>query len=110
MLFVPSKVKHRVADHYVCEPIRKRHLFNESDLEVLRWQSGPKRIRELANVLNTVDIFIHCIYFAPLAQQMDQVSSVSTTGVEDAHACDDVSSQNLIKYVNINLPELFLNI
>jgi len=41
---------------------------------------------------------------------MNQISSVSTASVEDPHVCGDVSSQNLIEYVNINLAELFLNL
>src|ERR1039458_1621609 len=110
MPFIPSKVKHRVADHRICKPVWKRHLLNEPDLEVLRWQSGHKRSRKLANMFNSVGILIRCKYFAPLAQQMNQISPVSTAGVEDAHTCGEVSSQNLIEYVNINLPELFLKI
>ncbi len=61
-------------------------------------------------MLNTFGILIHCEYFAPFAQQMDKVSSVSTAGVEYSHAWCDVSSQNLIKYININMAELFLNV
>jgi hypothetical protein len=41
---------------------------------------------------------------------MDQISSVSTSGVEHPHAWGDVSSQNLIEYVNIYMAELFLNV
>ena len=61
-------------------------------------------------MLNAAGILIHCKYFAPFAQQMDQISSVSTSGVEHPHAWGDVSSQNLIEYVNIYMAELFLNV
>ncbi len=60
-------------------------------------------------MLNTVGILIDRKNFAPLAQQMNQVSSVSTAGVEYTHASGDVSSQDLVKYIDINVAELFLN-
>ncbi len=57
----------------------------------------------------TLGIGVHRKYFAALAKQMNQVAPVSASRVEHAHACRDVSSQNLIEYVDINLPELLLN-
>ncbi len=61
-------------------------------------------------MLNTVGIRIECKNFTPFAQQMDKVPSVSAAGVEYTHARGDVSSQNLIEYVNINLAELLPNL
>jgi hypothetical protein len=61
-------------------------------------------------MLNAAGIRIHCKYFAPFAKQMDQISSVSAAGVEYPHARGDVSSQNLIEYININMAELLLNL
>src|SRR5450631_1034652 len=46
---------------------------------------------------------------ATFTQQMNQVTSISAAGIEDAHSCCDISSQNLIEYININLSELFLH-
>jgi hypothetical protein len=40
---------------------------------------------------------------------VDEVSSVTASGVEHAHAGTDVPAQYLVEDVDINLPELFLN-
>ena len=109
MAFVPCKVENRVADHHIRKPIGKRHLFNQTNLKVFRRQSSLKRSRKPADMFNSRRIRVHRKYFAPLAQKMHQVSPVPASGVEHAHAGRDVSSQDLIEHVNINLPELFLN-
>jgi hypothetical protein len=41
---------------------------------------------------------------------MDQVSAISAPSVEHTHALRNISAQDLIEYVNIDLTELFLNV
>ncbi len=59
-------------------------------------------------MLDALGILIQGEYLASLAQQMDQVSSVPASGIEHAHAGCDVSTQNLIEDVNIDLSKLLL--
>jgi hypothetical protein len=40
---------------------------------------------------------------------MHEVSSIAAPGIEDTHAGRDVSAEDLVEDVNINLAELFLN-
>jgi hypothetical protein len=44
-----------------------------------------------------------------LSQQIDKVSAVSTSGVKNAHARRDVSTQDLIENVDIDLAKTLLN-
>jgi hypothetical protein len=60
-------------------------------------------------MLNCVGILIQGEYLAPLAQKMYQISPVPASSVENAHIRRDVPAQNLIEYVDINLPKLLLN-
>ncbi len=60
-------------------------------------------------MLNTVGIRVQREYLAPLAQQMYQISPVPTSSVEHTHTRCDIPAQNLIEYVDINLPKLLLN-
>ena len=60
-------------------------------------------------MVNRVGICVQCEYLAPLAQQMYKISSVAASRVENAHIRSDVSAQNLIEYIDINLPKLILN-
>jgi hypothetical protein len=60
-------------------------------------------------VLNAASVLIEGENLAPLAQQMHQISSVTAAGVQNPHSRSDVSAQNLIEDVNIDLPELFLH-
>jgi hypothetical protein len=58
-----------------------------------------------------LNAFCICIYredLAPLAQEMHQVPTVSTPRVEDTHSTGDVSPQNLVEDINVDLAELFL--
>ena len=47
--------------------------------------------------------------FAALAEQVDEVTPVSASGIENNHAGENVSAQDLIKDVDIDLAELVLN-
>jgi hypothetical protein len=60
-------------------------------------------------MLHRIGIRVQREYLAPLAQQMHQVSPIAASSVENAHIRCNVPTQNLIEYVDINLPKLFLN-
>src|SRR5580658_3651129 len=102
-------MQHRIADHHIREPVRESHLFDQRNLEVLRWKSGIERSRKPADMVNAPRIRVHCEDFAALARQVNEVPSVAASGVEHAHARGDVSAQNLIEDVNIDLAELLLD-
>jgi hypothetical protein len=40
---------------------------------------------------------------------MDQVASVTASGVDDAHGSGNISAQNLIEYIDVDLPKLLLD-
>jgi len=60
-------------------------------------------------MLDTSRIRIHREHLAPFAQKVNQVPPIPAPRVEHPHPRRNVPAQNLIEYVNINLPELFLN-
>jgi len=59
-------------------------------------------------MIDTFGILIQCEDLASLAQQVDQVSSVAASGVEHTHTGRNVSAQNLVEDINIDLTELLL--
>lgn len=109
MLFVASKMKDRIADHHIGQSVREGHLLNQSCLKVIRRQASRKRRRKLTKMLDRLGRFIDRKDLAALAQEMHEISSISAAGIENPHVRGDVSSQDLIEDVNIDLPELFLN-
>jgi hypothetical protein len=59
-------------------------------------------------MVNACGILIQSKYVAPFSHQVDQVASETASSIEHAHAGRNVSTQNLIEDININLPELLL--
>lgn len=59
-------------------------------------------------MIDPFGVLIDCEDLAPFAHQVDQVPAVTATGIEHPHARCDVSTQNLVEDININLPELLL--
>jgi hypothetical protein len=102
-------VKHSVAENYLREAIGKRHLLDRSHLEVFRGQSGLERCGQLADVLHAFGILVECKYFTACAQQIDEVATITASGVQHTHAWRNVPAQNLIEYVDIDLAELVLD-
>jgi hypothetical protein len=60
-------------------------------------------------VLNSLSVRVHCKHFTAFAKQMHQISTVSAASVEHAHTLRDVSAQDLIEHVNVDLAELVLD-
>jgi len=105
---IPREVEHGGADDYVGELIGERHAFDGANLKIIRRQSRPQRCRQLAHVIDTFGILIQREYLASFSQQVDQVPPVTASGIEHAHAGRNVSTQNLVEDINIDLPELLL--
>jgi len=59
-------------------------------------------------VLHSILIRIDGERFATLAKQVDEIPPEAAAGVEHPHSWRDVSAQNLIEEVDVNLAELFL--
>ena len=78
-------------------------------LEILRRQTGSERCGELANVVNSRGVRVDCKHLAALAKQVNEIPAVSAPGVEHAHTLVDISAEDLIEDVNIDLAELVLN-
>jgi hypothetical protein len=110
LLFVAREMENRITNHDVGEPGREGHRFNEANSEILRGQTGAERCRELAHVLNSLGVRVDCKHFATFTEQVNEVPAISATGVEHTHASIDISAEDLIEDVNIDLAELFLNI
>ena len=109
MLLVPSKVQHGVTQHHIREPIRKRHSLNLPNPEVLRWQTRRQNPRQLPYMIHTVGIRIQRKYLAPHAQQVHQIPPKPAAGIQNRHPSSDISAQDLVKNINVDLPELLLN-
>src|ERR1700722_12706074 len=60
-------------------------------------------------MLNRVAVSVECEYLAPLAQQMHQIAPIPASRIEHPHSRRDVAAQNLVEYVDVDLPELLLN-
>jgi len=59
-------------------------------------------------MLHSLRIRIDGDYFAAFAHQVNQVPSETCAGIQHAHRRGDVSAQNLIEQVNVDLAELLL--
>ena len=102
-------MEYGVANHHIGKFAREWHFLNETHFEIFRGQLGSERCSELANVLDSLGVSVHCKYFAALAKQVHKVSAIAAAGVEHAHALVDISAEDLIEDVNVDLAELVLN-
>jgi hypothetical protein len=59
-------------------------------------------------MIDTFGILIQGEDLTTFAHQVDEVSPVTASRVEDAHSGCNVSPQNLVEDINIDLPELLL--
>jgi hypothetical protein len=107
---VAGKVQHRIAEHHISTSIWKGHPLDQSYLEVLRGQTGLKRRRKFADVLDPFGILIKSHDFTPGAQQMHEVTPIPASGIKNTHSWRNVSAQDLVEDIDVNLPELVLDI
>lgn len=110
MLLISSEVKYRVTDHNIGKGIWEGHVFNGSNLKVFYGESGSQRNGKPPYVLYTIAVQINCKYLAAFAQEMDQIAPISASSVKNTHSRRNISSQNLIENINVNMPKLLLNI
>ncbi len=103
-------MEYRIANHDIGKLAWEGHFLNEAHSEILRRQPGSERCCELTDVLNSRGIRVHCKHLAAFAKQVNEIPAISAPGVKHAHALVDVSAQDLIEDVNIDLAELFLYI
>ncbi len=94
-------------DH-VCEVVGEIHLFDWADAKVARRQVRRKLCCQGSDVRHALWIRVYGEDFAAFAEEMDEVSSVAAASVEDAHPGRDISSQDLVEDVDIDLTELLL--
>jgi hypothetical protein len=103
-------VKNGAAHHDVGKVIGKIHLLDRANAKVRCRQVWGKLRSQGSHVLNTLRICIDCEDLASFAEEMHKVSSVPATSVEDTHPGCDISSQDLIEDVDINLSKLLLHV
>jgi len=48
--------------------------------------------------------------FTPFAEQMDEIAPIPTAGIQHLHTRRNIPAQDLIEHVNVDLPELLLNV
>lgn len=83
-------------------------MFNCANLEVIRRQLRSQRLRQSADMVDASGVLIERVYLAPFAQQVDQIATVAASRIEYAHVGCNISAQNLVEDINVDLPELFL--
>ena len=70
MLLAAGEVKYRIANHDIGEVVRKRHLLEMADLEVLIRQSGFEGSGKAAHMFDGGGVCIQREHFAALAQEV----------------------------------------
>jgi hypothetical protein len=110
MSFVTRKVQHGAADYDIGKVTGKIHLFDWPHTKVARRQVWRELRCQGAHVLDSFGVSVYSEDLASFTQKMDEVSSIAATSVKHTHSGRDVSSQDLIEDVNINLPELILHV
>jgi hypothetical protein len=55
-------------------------------------------------------IFVQRKYLAAFAEEIHEIAAVSAPGIEHAHFIGNISSENLIEDIDVDLSELFLNV
>jgi hypothetical protein len=108
LFFATSEVKHGAADDYIREFVWKMHLFNAAYLKVLVWQSGVQRLGQFADMFDRGRVLVDGENLGALPQQIDEISAVTAPCIEDAHAGRDITSEDLIEDIDVNLSELVL--
>jgi hypothetical protein len=109
MLLISSEVKHRAADHNVGNAIWKGHPLNRANLEVFGRNSGPEGSGQLPYMLDSFTIQVECKHLAAFTQKIYEVPSIAASSIKNAHPRCNVSSQNLVKNIDVNVSKLLLN-
>ena len=111
LLIVAREMKHGIADDNISANASGNGIRSIApNWKLLSGSPGPRDFEQIADVLNAVGISIQCEDVASLAQQMHEIAAVAASGIEHAHTRRNISAQNLIEDVDIDLAELFLDI
>src|SRR5579872_583563 len=102
LMVIARKVKNRTAQDHVGEVYGKGHRFERLGVEVL----GQKWCGEPAYCRNGLWVFIGAIYFIAFPEEVDKITPVAASRVENTHPRHDATSQQLVEQVDVNLPEL----
>lgn len=108
MLVVAREVQHCAADHYVRPAVVKRYLLHRLNPEVRLRKRRRKLLRHRANTFHRPRIRVRRENFITFAQEVDQVPTRPAPGVHDPHSGQDVSLQDLVKEINVDLAKLLL--
>jgi hypothetical protein len=106
--FILCEVQDGVADNDVGEGVDELHLLDGAYAEVGCGERRRQLGCEGSYVLYALGICIDGEDLAAFTQEVDEVSSVAAACVEDTHSRSDVSSQDLIEDIDVDLPELLL--
>src|SRR5262252_4055220 len=104
VIVVAGKMKDGVAYDEICKGIWKRVRFDSLHAKVFRRLVR----REPPNGFNRVQVRVDSEYVVALTQKIHDIPAAAATRIEDLHSSCDVSSQKLIKQVDIDTAELFL--
>ena len=107
---IAREVKHRAADRDVRTLVLERHGFDAIHAEAIRGQLGGEFTGHAPHGVHRHWVGIGAEDVVALAQQVDEIAAVAAARVEHAHAGRDASTQDLIEEVNIDVPELLLEI
>jgi hypothetical protein len=108
MLLISSEVKHGTRDYGICKAIWKRHPVNSANLEVFCRQSGANRSGQAPHMLHSFGVHVEREHLAAFTKKIDEISSIATSGIENAHARCEVPAQNLVEDIDVNLSKLLL--
>src|SRR5947208_156238 len=103
MIFVARKVKHRATQHHIKGLACKRHSFQRLGAKVIRRQLRSKSRSELANFEYRVFQLIDTKNLISIPEQINDIPTRSTTGIQHAHPGNEPALQELVKQIDINV-------
>ena len=92
------------------EGVGEGNGFEWFDAEVAGGECGGKGGSEGAGLLDGCGVLIDSEDVVALAKKIDKVAAGATAGVQDAHAGDNVAAEEMVKEIDVNEAELFLQI
>ena len=109
-MVVAGEVKNGVAEDYVREIIGDVHLLNNRDVEVTCWKVWRELGGEGADMGDGTRVGIDGEDLTACAEEVDEIAAVPAASVEDAHGRGYVSAEDLIEDIDVDLPELLLQL
>src|SRR5271163_571890 len=61
-------------------------------------------------MLDGILVRVQSKYFTALPQKIDQIASISASGIQHAHFVGNVPTEDLIEDIDVNLSKLLLNV